>query len=190
MKNFRKIPSLKFLYEINEDGIVRNIKSKQICKPFIENNGYIRISFHNKSLCDTKKIIHFCLDRLVAECWCKIPEHLLTYTLDQLQVNHKDGKKFNNNYTNLEWCLPYENTRHAFNTGLSKETEIWKEHKFPKKPIKCIEENLDFTSSYQAAEWLIKKFNYKKRYSTVAQGIRECAIGKNKTAYNYKWKYI
>ena len=29
MKEFRKVPSLKFLYEISQDGILRNVKSKK-----------------------------------------------------------------------------------------------------------------------------------------------------------------
>lgn len=35
-------------------------------------------------------------------------------------VNHKDGVKYNNHYTNLEWCTPEENNEHGFMTGLLK----------------------------------------------------------------------
>lgn len=33
-------------------------------------------------------------------------------------VNHKDGNKANNIYTNLEWCDIQYNTKHAYVTGL------------------------------------------------------------------------
>lgn len=36
MAHFRKIKSLKFLYEINEDGILRNVKSKKTSKGHVE----------------------------------------------------------------------------------------------------------------------------------------------------------
>ena len=45
--SFRKLKSLKFLYEINEDGVLRNIKSKKIIKGYIEN------PFQNKMVYDS-----------------------------------------------------------------------------------------------------------------------------------------
>lgn len=49
--------------------------------------------------------------RLVAMAY--IPTHSF-----RRQVNHKDGNKLNNHYTNLEWATPLENTMHAIRTGL------------------------------------------------------------------------
>lgn len=40
--------------------------------------------------------------------------------MDELEVNHKDGNKLNNNLDNLEWCTTSENQKHAFKTGLQK----------------------------------------------------------------------
>lgn len=39
---------------------------------------------------------------------------------ENLQVNHINGNKLNNEITNLEWCTDQENKIHAFATGLMK----------------------------------------------------------------------
>lgn len=191
MKEFRKIPSLKFLYEVNCYGVIRNVKSKHICSPYKSNNGYLRIAIRNSSLLGSyKKNLHVLISRIVAECWCEVPDHLKHFGISELQVNHIDGNKENNYFKNLEWCLNYENMIHAFDNGLQKEADEWIKKKYPKKPIRCIDNGLEFESSYQAAEWLIKENQYKKRRTTVAQSLRECARGLKKTAYGYKWEYI
>lgn len=35
-----------------------------------------------------------------------------------METNHKDGNKFNNNITNLEYCTKSENIKHAIKNGL------------------------------------------------------------------------
>ena len=34
------------------------------------------------------------------------------------EINHIDGNKTNNHYTNLEWCTRSENCQHSFDIGL------------------------------------------------------------------------
>ena len=36
-----------------------------------------------------------------------------------LQVNNIDGNKQNNDFRNLEWVTPSQNTKHAYDNGLN-----------------------------------------------------------------------
>lgn len=69
-KKFKKIPSLLYLYEISNDGVLRNVKSKRILKGTSDDYGYPTITFMNKSIVNHygthhKKRIH----QLVMEAW-------------------------------------------------------------------------------------------------------------------------
>lgn len=44
--------------------------------------------------------------------------HFIDKVVNKDVINHKDGDKHNNHYTNLEWCTNKENSHHAFRTGL------------------------------------------------------------------------
>lgn len=85
-------------------------KYKLIIKPeremtyAVNNRGYKAVVLHGKT-----KMVH----RLVAEYYCTNP-----CPEEKDQVNHLDGNKFNNHYSNLEWCTLVENVMHARATGL------------------------------------------------------------------------
>lgn len=99
---FRKIPSLQFLYEVNSNGtIIRNVKSKRHLKLFLKcghvsNTRYwctqVNIKHHVR-----KVFVH----RVVAECWYgPRPEGM--------QVDHIDQNSLNNDYRNLRYVTKSE----------------------------------------------------------------------------------
>ena len=99
----RKIPLI-------ESGKVWNGKFKEFISPEkklsvrINNRGYATVRIAGKT-----KMIH----RLVAEYYCRNSNPVAN-----TQVNHLDGNKLNNHYSNLEWCTQQENLKHARDAGL------------------------------------------------------------------------
>ena len=88
-----------------------------------------------------------------------------------LQVNHKDGDKFNCAESNLEWCTQSDNIRHGIDIGLYKT-----------KPIIQYKDGIEvgrYKSCYEAER--ITKIKH--------QHIWNCLQGKQNTTKGYSWKY-
>lgn len=99
---------LKFDYYVTDDGRVYSDVSKKFLSPQLDKNGYEKVVMTST---DGKRH-RYSVHRLVMENFNPVEN------MSQLQVNHKDGNKRNNNLDNLEWCTNYENTLHAIRTGL------------------------------------------------------------------------
>ena len=94
-------------YRVYEDGKIYSNLRNLFLKQKVSNNGYPYICLYPKFA--RKK--YFFVHRLVALAFIgELPSGL--------QVNHKDGDKFNNHYTNIEYVTASENTRHADALGL------------------------------------------------------------------------
>lgn len=91
-------------YFISNYGRVYSWISRRFLKPQMH-NGYHYIALG----ANFRDFIH----RLVAFAF--VPG----YTEERNCVNHKDGKKTNNYYKNLEWCSKAENNQHAYATHLN-----------------------------------------------------------------------
>lgn len=105
---YRKIPSLKFLYEISKDGKIRNVKSKKFLKQRVNAKGYVEVSVKAFNV----RPVH----RLVAEVWVRNIRHK-NLPIEELVVNHKDFNKQNNNADNLEWVTQKENIVYDWENG-------------------------------------------------------------------------
>ncbi len=104
------LPEIKDYYAITDEGKVYSDNSGLMKTRNKGNTEYQIINFMRKD--GTKKTYR--LHRLVLMAFNPVKD------MDKLEVNHIDGNKKNNNLSNLEWCTPSENQRHAFNTGLQK----------------------------------------------------------------------
>lgn len=90
-------------YSISNTGRLSN--GKKIMSNRANGNSYVSVTLRiNKKSFATR------MHRLVAFYFVENPDNLP-------QVNHKDGIKFNNVASNLEWCTNQENIIHAFKIG-------------------------------------------------------------------------
>lgn len=135
---FRKIKSLDFLYEINENGtIFRNVKSKKQNKIVLDTHdsktGYY-ITFC-KIKGEIRKII---IHEVIAECWLgKCPEGY--------EPVHINKNIHNNHYSNLKYIV----------------TSKQKTNKLRMKPVKIIKDREEkmFESQSECARYLSEIYN-------------------------------
>ena len=96
-------------YTLSDDGIVTNKKTGKILK-------HINIDKNHRYECVKlfiDGVAHVVgLHRLLMITFCPIEN------MDELEVNHIDGNKSNNDLSNLEWVTSSENVLHAFKYNL------------------------------------------------------------------------
>ena len=96
---WKDIPGYEGLYQVSSEG---RIKSKRcLLRCHITKNGYVRATLWLKS-----KPNHCLVHRVVATTFLRNVDN-------KKEVNHIDGKKQNNNISNLQWVTKSENMIHA-----------------------------------------------------------------------------
>ena len=137
---FRKIKSLNFLYEINENGtIFRNVKSKKQLKIKLDmhhsDTGYYMTLVHNQSINDgnCKRVM---IHRVVAECW-------LGDCPDGYEVDHIDRNPHNNDYRNLRYVTKGEQMKNRDYSKIAAQgsKNLEAARKLRSKPVKITSEN-------------------------------------------------
>jgi len=99
------------IYEVSNIGEVRNSLYYNILAQSKSKTGYMHIDLRRIES-GYSKTYTFLTHRLVAEAFIPNPEN-------KPQVNHINGIKDCNWVGNLEWVTPKENSKHAWETGLS-----------------------------------------------------------------------
>lgn len=137
-------------YKISNYGNVislnyRNTKKEKLMSINVKND-YPQINFINGKIKKSIKI-----HRLVALYFLDNPNN---YTC----INHIDGNKTNNHYSNLEWCNYSQNIKHAHKLGLNKISDLNIKINKEKRSLKVIDTNTNiiYSSIKEAAE----KLNY------------------------------
>lgn len=94
-----------FGYDVREDGTVYGKFGRKL-SPSDNGRGYLILGL----MIDGRRVTH-AVHRLVAMAYVANPDNLP-------EVNHKDGNKLNNHYSNLEWCERGDNIQHAYDNSL------------------------------------------------------------------------
>ena len=162
VSNLGRVKSLERI-----DALGRRVKEK-ILKPLITRNGYYLIGLYKNSI---QKFYY--VHRLVWEAFNdQIPEGL--------QVNHINEVKTDNRLENLNLMTAKEN----MNWG-SRNERAGKVLKNGKKSKSVLQFDLNdnFIKEYQSAHQVERELGFS------SGNIVNCCKGKQKTAYNYIWRY-
>lgn len=177
MGDFRPIPSLNYLYEVNSNGTVfRNATTKRELKIKLDmhhsKKGYYTTFVHlggRKNSVTKRVMIH----KVVAECWVgKCP--------NGYEVDHIDRNSLNNNHTNLRYVTKNEQMKNRNHSNISKtgSENLRKARENRMIPVTLIKDEVDtiFKSMSECARYLSKEYNVsnekcryrlRRRYKTI-----------------------
>ena len=160
---YKDIEGYEGYYQISNLGNVKSLITNKLIACDCNNMGYKRVTLYKP------KRKRFFVHRLVAYYFCNGYE-------EGLVVNHIDGNKQNNIYTNLEWCTHSENDLHAYEKGLRIVNNARRVAKYDLEGNKLAEYNT------------LKEASEMNNTSDV--GIRLVCQGKYKQWKVYTYKYI
>ena len=178
-REFRKIASLKFLYEVSEDGrIFRNVKSKKQNKIIVDYQ-HSSAGYCFTFICREGKVQRIPIARVVAECWLGVKP-------EGCEIDHIDRNSLNNHYTNLRYVTRSEQMKNRDHSGISAygTKNLLAHVKTIMKPLTLIkgDERRDFESQTAAARWLASELGKSVEH------IR--AKFKKRRAHVYGWDVI
>lgn len=113
IETWKDINGYEGSYQVSNNGRIKKLKcffnrEEKILKNQNAVHGYLFIGLRKN-----KKREFILIHRLVAM-------HFVSKPIGHEYVNHKDGDKFNNSASNLEWVTASQNTIHAYANGLIK----------------------------------------------------------------------
>ena len=166
------IPGYADYFEISEYGDIRS-KRKDSYATWLDKDGYKRIKIKGD---------HWGIHQLVCKVFNGEPP------APGLVVNHKDGNRTNNHYSNLEWCTQKENVRHSIREGsyTPPPKAFGNTYRAIETVLECEGEIQVFPNQSKASEFLGRNSNY------IAKRIyrgHETFVGTDGRVWNIVAKY-
>ena len=183
-ETWKDIPNYEGFYQASNLGNIRSLSfgprnmrkshDVKLLKQSLTNCGYMKVQLYKRGV----PKMHY-VHRLVAETFLPNPNN-------EPQVNHIDGNKQNNNVNNLEWSSASHNQIHSIRHGLRASSPM-------AGKLGALNHNSKPVLQYDLNGNFLQRFNSvadaNRHLGVKSYSIAECAKGKNKTAYGFKWKY-
>lgn len=183
--NWLDIKGYEGLYQVSDTGLVKSLDRLviqisrhgtpmnrlyigRVLSPRVGKAGYKYLHLSKDGIKKTHKV-----HRLVALHFCN------SWFEDAI-VNHIDGDKLNNHFSNLEWVTITENNRHAVDLGLAACLRTGKESNSSKYIYSAFDEN----------GILVKEFiglSETLEFGFSQSSVWACCIGKQETHRGYKF---
>lgn len=168
-EELKPVPNLPN-YLVSASGDVYSYKRKVVRKltPRVNIWGYVTVALRRPDKTKLTAFVH----RLVAYAW------LGECPPNKEEINHKDGNKLNNHYSNLEWVTKKENQQHRRhvlnkNNGGSK-----------KVPIVCINKSTGEEFIFESISEACLKLNLHRVH------VREALKGVRKSDHGYTFRKV
>lgn len=164
MENWKDIKGYEGLYQISDYGNVKRLAGSPKCKKdrimtkSVSSNGYLFVTLYKNGKSKTHRI-----HRLVLENFNPVEN------MENLEVNHLDEDRTNNNLSNLQWCTRQENLNYG---NRAKKYTQSRGHK-----VKCVETGKVYDSLREA----------ERDTGCAHTHISDCIKGKQKTCGGYHW---
>lgn len=173
---WKDIKGYENLYQISSMGRVKSLsnsltKKEKIRKLRTTSKGYELVKLNKNGSVKTYQV-----HRLVAEAF--IPNSENKPHVDHINTNRSD-----NRVENLRWSTPKENVNNPLTIQKMKTSQLGIKH-WKAKPIIQYSMNGDIVDIWESS-MMIEKAN-----GWCNSHIRGACINNNKTAYNYKWRYL
>lgn len=153
-------------YEVSSLGGVRNSLTRRMLTQTKDKYGYCVVCLYENGKRYSVKV-----HRLVAKAFVENKDN-------KPQIDHIDGNKENNIYTNLRWVTPKENSHNPITHARHVATITPPKRK--KMAVVCVETGTLY-EGLRAAE----------RHTNVAHSeISACCKGRRQSAGGYRWRYV